>query len=230
MKTIGLLGGMSWESSAEYYRIINQSVRDRLGGSHSARCVMYSVDFAEIETLQNEGDWEAMTRILADAAGKVARGGADLILLCTNTMHKVFDAISASVSVPMIHIADAAALRVKEAGINRVGLLGTRFTMEQDFYKGRLAARHGLEVITPDERERQVIHDVIYNELCRGIIDDRSRKYYLKVIEGLVDRGCQGIVLGCTEIPLLIKQQDTETPLFDTTTIHARKAVEEALS
>jgi aspartate racemase len=229
MKIIGLIGGMSWESSIEYYRIINEEMKKRLGGLHSAKSVMVSVDFAEIETLQHEGRWDEAGRILARVAQDVERGGADLLVLCTNTMHKVSDEMQASVNIPLLHIADATAQRIKAAGLTRVGLLGTRFTMEQDFYKGRLVEKHGLEVLTPDEVEREIVHCVIYDELCLGLIQDESRETYKRIMAGLVERGAQGIILGCTEIELLVHAEDCAVPLFPTTRIHAEAAVEYAL-
>jgi aspartate racemase len=229
MKTIGLIGGMSWESSIEYYRIINEETKKRLGGLHSAKSVMVSVDFAEIETLQHEGHWDEAGQMLAKVAQDVERGGADLLVLCTNTMHKVADEMQASVHIPLLHIADATAQRIKAAGLTRIGLLGTRFTMEQDFYKGRLIEKHGLEVLTPDEVEREIVHCVIYDELCLGLIQDESREAYKRIMAGLVERGAQGIILGCTEIELLVHAQDCAVPLFPTTRIHAEAAVEYAL-
>ena len=229
MKTIGLIGGMSWESSIEYYRIINETVRARLGGLHSARCVMFSVDFAEIEPLQQQGKWDEAARRLAAAAKSVANAGADFVLLCTNTMHKVADELEADLQIPLLHIADATADEVKARGFTEVGLLGTRFTMEEDFYKGRLIEKHGLEILVPAEDERELVHRVIYDELCLGRVMQCSRERYQEIIGRLVDRGAEGIILGCTEIGLLIREQDSQVPLFDTTTIHAVAAVECAL-
>lgn len=229
MKTIGLIGGMSWESSIEYYRIINEETKNRLGGLHSAKSVMVSVDFAEIETLQHEGRWDKAGQMLAKVAQDVERGGADLLVLCTNTMHKVADQMQAGVHIPLLHIADATAQRIKAAGLTRIGLLGTRFTMEQDFYKGRLVEKHGLEVLTPDELEREIVHCVIYDELCLGLIQDESREAYQRIMAGLVERGAQGIILGCTEIELLVHAEDCAVPLFPTTRIHAEAAVDFAL-
>ncbi|MDY6797105.1 MAG: aspartate/glutamate racemase family protein [Actinomycetota bacterium] len=229
MKVIGLIGGMSWESSAEYYRIINQAVKERLGGHHSARIVMYSVDFEEVEELQHRDEWAKLTCMMVDAAGRVEGGGADLLLICTNTMHKMAGEVEASVSIPMLHIADAAAKEIKEQGLDRVGLLGTRFTMEQDFYKVRLKAEHGIDGLVPGEQGRELVHRVIYDELCHDIVEPTSREGFKKVIAELVSRGAQGIVLGCTEIPLLLKKADLTLPLFDTTEIHARAAVDYAL-
>ncbi|MFI7387742.1 aspartate/glutamate racemase family protein [Streptomyces sp. NPDC049813] len=228
MRTIGLIGGMSWESTAEYYRLLNELTRERLGGLHSARCVLYSVDFAEIERLQVRGDWEAAGRILADAARRLEAAGADLLLLCTNTMHKVADRIEAATAVPLLHLADATAQAVRAAGLTRVGLLGTAFTMEQDFYRGRLAAG-GLDVLVPDAAGRALVHRVIYEELCLGVVRDASRAAYQEVIGALVAAGAEGIVLGCTEIELLIGAQDSPVPVFPTARLHAQAAVREAL-
>ncbi len=230
MKTIGLIGGMSWESSAEYYRMINEAVRERLGGLHSAQCVMYSVDFAVIEALQHNGRWDEAGAMLGDAAARLEAAGADVLVLCTNTMHKVADAILARTTVPLLHIADATAERIVARGIRRVGLLGTQFTMEQDFYKGRLESRYGLDVVVPDAAERAIIHRVIYDELCLGIVRDTSREQYKVVMDHLKARGAEGIILGCTEITLLIDPVDSSLPLFDTTAIHAIAAVDVALS
>ncbi len=230
MKTIGLIGGMSWESSLEYYRIINEEVKKRLGGFHSARCVMYSVDFAEIEVLQHRGEWDRTAWILSQAAVRLEAGGADFLVLCTNTMHKVAPQIEAAVNIPLIHIADPTAERIKARGFRRVGLLGTRFTMEDDFYRGRLEKKHGLEVVVPDEADRQLVHQVIYYELCDGRLQEESRKKFQTVIEKLAAAGAQGVILGCTEIGLLIKQQDSSLPVFDTTVIHAEAAVDYALN
>ncbi|CCQ94473.1 putative racemase [[Clostridium] ultunense Esp] len=230
MKTIGLIGGMSWESTMEYYRILNQKVKEKLGGFHSAELVLYSVDFEEIERLQHEGDWESLTKLMVEAAKRVERGGADFLLLCTNTMHKMADEMEKAIQIPFLHIADATAGRIKNAGLKKVGLLGTRFTMEQDFYKGRLIKKHGLEVIVPYDEEREMIHHVIYHELCLGEICDSSKEAYLATIKRLVEQGAEGIILGCTEIGLLIKQEDVSVPIFDTTLIHAEAAVEYALT
>ena len=230
MKTIGLIGGMSWESSAEYYRLINTLVKERLGGFHSAKCVMVSVDFAEIETLQREGRWAESARVLAAAAQNLERAGADLVLLCTNTMHKVADDIQASIQIPFLHIADATAEQIRAQGLTTVGLLGTRFTMEEDFYVGRLAQRYGLQVLIPDVAEREMIHRVIYDELCLGEIKAESKAKYLAAIDHLIDRGAQGIILGCTEIGLLIQADDCRVPVFDTTRLHAQAAIALALT
>ena len=229
MKVLGLIGGMSWESSAEYYRIINETVKARLGGWHSARCVMYSVDFADIAALQHAGRWDETAHLLVGAARRLERADVDAIVLCTNTMHKVAPEIEAGIDIPLIHIADATADRIKAAGITRVGLLGTRFTMEDDFYVGRLAAA-GIDVVVPDEAGRTLVHDVIYGELCLGTIADASRAKCLAVVDRLVGTGAQGVVLGCTELPLLLKQADCAAPLFDTTRIHAEAAVDFALA
>jgi aspartate racemase len=229
MKTIGLIGGMSWESSIEYYRIINQTVRARLGGLHSAKSVMVSVDFAEIETLQRDGKWDEATQMMIDAAQNVQNGGADLVIICTNTMHKMADEVQRSLQIPLLHIADATAQQVKAQGLKKVGVLGTRFTMEEDFYRGRLVNKHGLEVIIPDEEEREIIHRVIFDELCMGEAKQSSKEQYISIMEHLVSNGAEGIILGCTEISLLVKDDDSTVPLFDTTQIHAEAAVEYAL-
>jgi len=230
MKTIGLIGGMSWESSVEYYRIINQSVREKLGGVHSAKCVMVSVDFAEIELLQHQGKWEETGEILIKAAISLEKSGADFIVLCTNTMHKVAGEIQAHVQLPLLHIADATAQRVIDSGIRKVVLLGTRFTMEEDFYKGRLVQKYDLDVLIPNPEEREIIHNVIYNELVVGRIQLQSKEQYLKIIRRMAGEGAQGIILGCTEIGLLVKQSDCAVPVFDTTRIHAEAAVAFALA
>jgi aspartate racemase len=229
MKVIGLIGGMSWESTAEYYRIINESVKERLGGLHSARILLYSVDFHQVEVLQQEGRWQEATEVLLDAARRVQRGGADFMLICTNTMHKMAEEIEESISIPLLHIADATALEIGRRGITRVALLGTKYTMEDDFYKGRLAEGHGLQVLIPPEKERDAVHRVIYDELCLGNIVAASRSELVGIIRGLGGQGAEGVILGCTELPLLIKQEDSPLPLFDTTTIHARSAVDFAL-
>lgn len=229
MKTIGLVGGMSWESSIEYYRIINELVRERLGGLHSAKSVMYSVDFAEIETLQRQGRWEEATRFMVEAARHVEIGGADFVVICTNTMHKMAERVQEQIGIPLLHIADATAAKIRARGLRRVGLLGTRFTMEGDFYRGRLVEKHGLEVLIPPDRERETVHRVIYDELVVGKIMPASKIHYLDIIGGLIRDGAGGIILGCTEIGLLVGQEDVEVPVFDTTLIHARAAVEYAL-
>ena len=229
MKTIGLIGGMSWESSLEYYRIINETVKRKLGGLHSAKSIMYSFDFQDIEKLQHEGDWESLTALMKDAAQKVERGGADFIVICTNTMHKMAEDVKRNVGIPLLHIVDVTAQAIQSRNIRRVGLLGTRFTMEQDFYRDRLERHHGLTVIIPDEEERQVIHTILYEELCLGEIKKKSRDKFKQIIDRLEARGAEGVILGCTEIPLLVSQEDYELPLFDTTTLHAQAAVEYAL-
>lgn len=229
MKTIGLIGGMSWESSIEYYRIINEAANQKLGGLHSARSVMISVDFAEIEILQHQGNWAEAGKILINASENLEKAGADFIVICTNTMHKLADDIQLHVNIPILHIADATARIVKEAGIKKICLLGTRFTMEEDFYKGRLIDKFGLEVIIPGEIDRGIIHRVIYDELVLGEINPESRKQYINIIEKMAATGVEGIILGCTEIGLLVKQEDSPVPLFDTTRIHARAAVDFAL-
>lgn len=228
MKTIGLIGGMSWESSLEYYRLINEGVKERLGGLHSAQCLMYSVDFAPIEVMQQSGQWEAGAALMVDAAQRLERGGADFVLLCTNTMHKSAPQIEAAIQIPFLHIADAAGRCVQAAGLRRVGLLGTRFTMEEDFYTGRLA-RFGLETLIPPAEQRREVSRVIYDELCLGMIRPESRQAYREVIAGLAQAGAEAIILGCTEIGLLVKPEDSPLPLFDTTRIHAEAAVKLAL-
>ncbi len=229
MRLIGMLGGMSWESTAEYYRLANELVRERLGGVHSARILLDSVDFAEIEALQATAEWERAGELLAGRARALQDGGADLLVLCTNTMHKVADAIERAVSVPLVHIADATARAVRSAGLARVGLLGTAFTMEQDFHRDRIAS-HGLEVIVPDPADREVVHRVIYHELVRGIVRDESRAAYQQVIGRLAGQGAEGVILGCTEIELLIGAADSPIPVFPTTRIHVEAAVEQALA
>jgi aspartate racemase len=229
MKTIGLIGGMSWESSIEYYRIINELVRERLGGVHSAKCVMVSVDFAEIEPLQHQGKWEETGEMLIKSAISLVNSGADFIVLCTNTMHKVAEDIQAHTQIPLLHIADATGQRVIDSSIRKVALLGTRFTMEEDFYKGRLLQKYNLDVLIPDSREREIIHNVIYKELVVGKIQQKSKEQYLQIISRMVGEGAEGIILGCTEIGLLVKQSDCLVPVFDTTRIHAEAAVTFAL-
>ncbi|MCC6615086.1 MAG: aspartate/glutamate racemase family protein [Anaerolineae bacterium] len=230
MKTIGMIGGMSWESSLEYYRIVNETVKARLGGLHSARTLMYSVDFAEIEVLQSEGRWDEATSMMIDAARRLERGGADLIVICTNTMHKMADDVQAAVGIPLLHIADATAAQIQQQRLATIGLLGTRYTMEQDFYRGRLEQMHGLRVLVPDADRRALVNRIIYEELVLGEIKAESKAAYLRIIDALVAEGAQGIILGCTEIGLLIQQQDCAVPVFDTTTIHAMAAVEAALA
>jgi aspartate racemase len=230
MKRIGLLGGMSWESSIEYYRFVNEEVRNRLGGLHSADCIMRSVDFAPIERMQREGRWaEAGAQLAKEAAG-LADAGAQLIVLCTNTMHKVAEEVAAAIEVPLLHIADTTAEAIRDAGLQTVGLLATVYTMEQDFYVGRLRDRHGLSVIVPDQEERALVHRVIYEELCMGVIRDESRAAYQQIMRSLAERGAEAILLGCTEIELLVRPDDSAVPLFDTTRLHAQKAVDLALA
>ncbi|HEU4653878.1 MAG TPA: aspartate/glutamate racemase family protein [Steroidobacteraceae bacterium] len=230
MKTIGLIGGMSWESTVPYYREINETIRDRLGGLHSAKIVLYSVDFHEIEALQRSGDWSTAGRLLSDAAQSLQRAGADFLVIGANTMHKVVPAIEGAIALPILHIADCLAEELKAAQFSNVGLLGTRFTMEQDFYKDRLRQRHGIEALVPNEAQRERVHRIIYDELCVGRIESSSREEYRSIIADLVARGAQAIVLGCTEIAMLIDQQDSAVPLFDTAKIHARSAALYALS
>jgi aspartate racemase len=230
MKTIGLLGGMSWESTETYYRLINEGVQSRRGGLHSARLILYSVDFQEVEEMQRAGDWEGAAGLLAEAARRLEMAGADFLLICTNTMHRVAAAVEENIRIPLLHIADATGAAVREAGFDRVGLLGTRFTMEQDFYRGRLRERFGLETLIPEADDRQRVHDVIFQELCRGRIDPNSRTDYYRIIEDLARRGAEAVILGCTEISLLIRPEDTPVPLLDTTRIHAERAVATALA
>ncbi len=230
MKTIGLLGGMSWESTASYYAALNEGVKQRLGGLHSAKLCLYSVDFEEIEKLQHAGDWEKTAEILTAAANGVEAGGADFLLICTNTMHKVAPEIEKQISIPLLHIADATAQVLQQDGIQRVGLLGTKFTMEQDFYKGRLSDKFGIEVLIPDASQREDVHEIIYNELCLGEIKTSSRERYLEIIADLHEKGAQAVILGCTEIALLVGQADTSVRLYDTTQIHAEKAIDDALA
>jgi aspartate racemase len=229
MKTIGLIGGMSWESSIEYYRIINETVREKLGGLHSAKSVMVSVDFAEIEILQHEGRWDEATQALIKAAQQVERGGADLVLICTNTMHRMADEIQDNISIPLLHIADATAKEIRTVGLQTIGLLGTRYTMEMDFYRGRLTEQHGIRVLIPSKSQREIVHRVIYDELVQGKILSQSKADYIKIIEDLQKHGAQGVILGCTEIGLLVQEHDCSIPLFDTTHIHAVAAVDYAL-
>jgi aspartate racemase len=229
MKTIGLIGGMSWESSVEYYRIINELVKAKLGDLHSAKSTMYSVDFAEVEVLQRQAKWAEAAEMLIDAAKNLENGGADFIVLCTNTMHKVAEEIIANVKIPFLHIADATAQRVKDSGIQNIGLLGTRFTMEEEFYRGRLEQKYDLNVCIPNAQEREIIHRVIYNELVVGKIEQHSKEQYIGIMEQMINQGAEGVILGCTEIGLLVHQEDSRVPLFDTTRIHAEAAVEYAL-
>jgi aspartate racemase len=230
MKTIGLIGGLSWESSLEYYRILNQIVKLRLGGLHSAKVLLYSFDFAEIEVLQHQGNWQEASDRMAMAAQSLERGGADLLLICSNTMHKMADAVQQSVAIPLLHIADTTAEAVTSSGIHTVGLLGTCFTMEQEFYKGRLTDRFDLKVLIPDEAERLIIDSIIYKELCLGQVNPASRQQYRQIMQSLVVRGAEGIILGCTEIMLLIQPEDSLVPLFNTTAIHAEAAVAQAIA
>ena len=230
MKTIGLLGGMSWESTQGYYKAINEGIKSKLGGLHSAQIAMYSVDFQPIETLQHEGDWEGTAEILVAASQRIEAAGADCLLICTNTMHKVAPAIEEATTIPLIHIADATARVLVDKGIQKVGLLGTGFTMEQDFYKGRLSDKFCLEVVIPEQSDRDIVHRVIYEELCLGQIKDESNAEYVRIIADLASQGAEAVILGCTEIGLLVKQSDTDVPLVDTTMIHAQAAVEFALS
>ncbi len=230
MRTIGLIGGMSWESSIEYYRIINETVRARLGGLHSARSIMYSVDFAEVEALQSGGKWDKAAEQMIAAARSVERGGADFILICTNTMHKLADDVQQHIRIPLLHIADATAGTIHALGLKTVGLLGTKSTMEQDFYRGRLTEKHDLEVLIPSAEDRETVHRVIFDELCLGEINPASKAQYVSIMESLADAGAQGIILGCTEISLLVQEGDGPVPVFDTTRIHAEAAVEWALA
>ncbi|MEE3877742.1 aspartate/glutamate racemase family protein [Vibrio sp. YYF0003] len=229
MKTVGMLGGMSWESTASYYKALNEGVKSRLGGLHSAKICLYSVDFDEIEKLQHQGKWSETALILAEAAKSVERGGADFLMICTNTMHKVVPEIESKISIPILHIADATAESLVQDGVTKVGLLGTRFTMEQDFYKGRISEKFGIDVVVPTADEQTVVHDIIYQELCLGEIKTESRDRYLKIIANLHAQGAEAVILGCTEIALLVKQSDTTVPLYDTTEIHAAHGVEWAL-
>jgi aspartate racemase len=228
MKTIGLLGGMSWESTLGYYRAINEGVKNALGGLHSAKIAMYSVDFEPIEKLQHAGDWKGTAKILSKAAKSVQAAGADFLLICTNTMHKVAPEIEAAIQIPLLHIADATAEILINESVKSVGLLGTAFTMEQEFYKGRLSDKYGLEVLVPNENDRQIVHKVIYEELCMGKIENDSKAEYLRIINALAAQGAEAVILGCTEIGMLVNQADTNVKLFDTTAIHAKKAVEYA--
>ncbi|MEE8497903.1 MAG: aspartate/glutamate racemase family protein [Acidimicrobiia bacterium] len=230
MRTIGLLGGMSWESSIEYYRIINEEVRARLGGTHSARSVMYSVDFHQIEQMQAAGDWATATKAMVEAGRLIQSGGAGCLLICTNTMHLMAEEVQAAIDIPLLHIADATADAVRASSIRSVALLGTRYTMEQDFYRDRLEDRHELEVLIPDAADRQIIHDVIYDELVQGTVKDRSRHEFLRIIEALVNSGAQGVIAGCTEIELLVGPEHVSVPYFPTTRLHALAAVEWSLA
>ncbi|WP_342503948.1 aspartate/glutamate racemase family protein [Lysinibacillus sp. FSL L8-0126] len=228
MKTIGLIGGMSWESSAAYYRLMNEQVKQRLGGLHSAKCILYSVDFQQIEHFQAKGEWDKAGNVLAQAAQSLERAGADFVIICTNTMHKVIDIIEEAIIIPILHIADATARQIKEAGLQKIALLGTKYTMEQAFYKARVEG-FGIEVIVPDSHERMEVNRIIYEELCLGIIKQDAKSYYIQVVEELVQAGAQGVILGCTEIGLLIQQEDISVPVFDTAAIHAQTAVSMAI-
>ncbi len=230
MKTIGLIGGMSWESTVSYYQQINEAIKDRLGGLHSAKILLYSVDFHEIERLQHAGDWVAAGAMLGEAARALEKAGADFLLLCTNTMHKVAPMIEAAVVIPLLHIADSTAAEIRQAGYATVALLGTRFTMEESFYRDRLSESHGLRVMVPDAADRQIVHRIIYDELCRGVVTAESRGEYRRIMETMAAQGAQAIILGCTEIALLVSQQDATIPLFDTTRLHALAAVDKALA
>lgn len=230
MKIIGLIGGMSWESTVPYYRHINEAVKEHLGGLHSAKVILYSVDFHEVEQLQSAGDWVEAGRLLAQAARSLESAGASFLVLCTNTMHKVAPAIEGAVGIPLLHIADPTAEEIKRSGFSKVGLLGTRFTMEQAFYRDRLTGRHGIDVLVPEEADREALHRVIYDELCLGVVREASRNEYRRIISQLVQRGAQAVILGCTEISMLVGPEDSMVPLFDTASIHARKAAEWSLS
>lgn len=229
MQTIGLIGGMSWESTIPYYRQINEAIKERLGGLHSAKIILYSVNFQEIEQLQHQGKWDEAGKILADTALLLQQAGADFLVLCTNTMHKVAPAIESTTQIPLLHIADPTAQAIKQAGYKRVALLGTRFTMEQDFYRGRLSHKHGIEVLVPGTEDRGQVHQIIYDELCLGILKESSRQTYREVIQRLASQGAEAVILGCTEISLLIGAKDSPLPLFDTTAIHASAAAKQAL-
>ncbi|ODG91563.1 MULTISPECIES: aspartate/glutamate racemase family protein [Bacillaceae] len=230
MKTIGLIGGMSWESSLLYYQIMNERVKEKLGGHHSAKSLLYSVDFQEIKTLQFEDRWDELTKIMIDIAKKLETSGADCLVICTNTMHKMAKEVEESVKIPLLHIADATAKEIVNNGIKKVALLGTAFTMEHDFYKGRLIEQFGLDVIVPNEAERKLVHNIIYEELCLGIVKEESKQVYLNIIDQLIEHGAEAVILGCTEITMLISQENCSIPVFDTTRIHAESAVDFALS
>ncbi len=230
MKTIGLIGGLSWESTLTYYRLINQLVAARLGGLHSARILLSSFDFQDIETLQQQGRWDEAAACMVSAARTLERGGADLALICSNTMHRMADDVQRAIAIPLLHIADATADGIRAHGLRKVGLLATAYTMEQDFYKSRLGRAHGLDVLVPGEADRRIVHDVIYDELCRGVVRAESRREYVRIMRDLAGQGAEGIILGCTEIMLLVGQDDSPVPVFDTTTIHARVAVDAALA
>jgi aspartate racemase len=230
VRTLGLLGGMTWHSTVDYYRLINEDVQTRLGGSHSARCVLYSVEFQEYEDLQTAGDWKRLTELMTEAALRLQTAGAEALVICANTMHKTADALASVLHIPILHIADAAASAIAQAGLKTVGLLGTRYTMEMEFYRERLEKKHGLTVLVPERNDRDIVHEVIYRELARGEIREESRAQYVRIIEGLCDKGAQGVILGCTEIPLLIRPGDGPLPVFDTTALHAKAAVDFALA
>jgi aspartate racemase len=229
MKTIGLIGGMSWQSSLEYYRIINETVEKKLGGFHSAKSVMISVDFAEVEQLQHAQKWKEATQMMIEAAQSVEKAGAELLVICTNTMHKMAEEVQASIEIPLIHIVDVTGEAIMALGLRKVGLLGSRFTMEEDFYKERLRRKYGIDVLVPEEKDRRYIHTIIYHELCKGILRKVTQAKFKKIIDRLISFGAEGVILGCTEIPLLVKQKDYAIPLFDTTTLHAQAAVDSAL-
>ena len=229
MKTMGMIGGMSWESTLEYYRIVNETVKIKLGGFHSAKCILYSVDFEEVEKLQHLGDWDELTRLMMDAARRLEGAGADFVIICTNTMHKMADVVQGVIRIPILHIVDVTAEAIRANGEKRIGLLGTKFTMEQEFYKGRLRDKYGLEVLIPGEEDRQVVHDILYSELCLGEIKELSKNKFKSIIQNLVERGAQSVILGCTEIPLIVSQDDYDIPVYDTTALHARAAVDFAL-
>ncbi len=229
MKTIGLIGGMSWESTQEYYRFLNEGVKEELGGFNSAKILLYSFYFQEIEELQHRGEWDTLTHEMVEAARKLQQGGADLIAICTNTMHRMAPEMERVLDIPLLHIADAAGREIERRGLKRVALLGTNFTMTEDFYRGRLLEKFGIEVVVPEEAEREVVHNIIYDELCRGIIREESRRAYVEIVEGLKAKGAKGVILGCTEIPLLIGDGDVSIPVFDTTKIHSAALVAEAI-
>jgi aspartate racemase len=229
LKTLGLIGGMTWHSTVDYYRLINQGVHERLGGSHAAELLLLSVDFEPYERLQERGDWAAMGRLMGECAKRLEAAGAEGLVICSNTMHRLTDDIAAATRIPLIHIADATNAAIRKAGLDTVGLLGTRYTMELDFYRGRLERTHGLKVLVPDEAGRTAVHDVIYRELTFGTIKDESRRAYVEIIRTLVGRGARGIILGCTEIPMLVRPEDSPVPVFDTTALHAAAAVDFSL-
>jgi len=229
MKTIGLIGGMSWESSLEYYRILNEKTKEELGQQHSSKCVMTSVDFQEIAVLQHEDKWDELTKTMIDLAKDLEAAKAEIIVICTNTMHKMADDVEANVSIPVIHIVDSVAKQIEKLGLKKVGLLGTKFTMEQDFYKGRLIDKFGLDVVVPNADDREIIHNIIYHELILGTFKKESKQKYVKIINKMIEEGAEGVILGCTEIPLLVLPEDVTIPIFDTTKIHAESAVLEAI-